>query len=75
MKKFDNNKMRARRIEMEMSQEDLARTTGLSVFTISRTESGASAGMRVETLVILAKALLYDPEDLLIETEEGEPNE
>jgi transcriptional regulator with XRE-family HTH domain len=68
--------MRARRIEMGLSQEDLARLTNISVFTISRTESGASNGMRLETLVTLAKALLYDPEDLLIdEDEEGEANE
>jgi len=70
-KKFDNNKMRARRIEMGMSQEDLSRSTGISVFTISRTESGASPGMRAETLFVLAKALLFDPDDLLTD-EEGE---
>ena len=79
MRKFDNNKMRARRVELGMSQEDVANEvrkisndTKLSVYTISRIESGANQGMHLDTLIMIAKVLQLDPEELLREEDSGE---
>ena len=77
MRRFNNNKMRAQRVLMKYTQEELASITNLSVFTISRIESGAAENLRLETLYSIAKALLLDPEDLLMEDSDekgGEQN-
>lgn len=53
------------RIAAGLSQEQLAREIGVSVFTISRLERGTTKSIKVAMLYALTKALGVTPEQLL----------
>ena len=63
-KRIGENVKRAR-LDSGMSQEELARALGLSVFTISRLERGVPKGLNVHKLYAVAAAIGVSPEDLL----------
>lgn len=57
--------MRAARRAAGLSQEELARKIGVSVFTVSRLERGAAKNVTVAKLVAIARAIDATPADLL----------
>lgn len=59
------NKIKERREDLKMSQEDLATASGISRVTISRLESGAQSDLKVSNLKRLAEILKCDIGDLL----------
>ena len=67
------DKIRARRKEIGITQEELSKKSGLGVGTISDIENGIVTNIKEWALFSLAKTLLFDPEDLL--KEEGEAHE
>ena len=50
-------KIKEARIAKDMTQEELARKSGVSRFTIINIESGKTTNMQTETLCKIAKAL------------------
>ena len=54
--------LRQLRRQTELTQEDLAERAGLSVRTIRRLETGASANPQLETVRVLADALRLEPD-------------
>ena len=62
-------RVRQRRDELDLTQEQLAGTTGLKQFHISRIESGDIKDVKSETLRRLARALRVTS-DFLLELEE-----
>ena len=66
---IDGNKIRALRIKQNKSLEDVGRTTGLSIHTIQRIETGKTPNPGIEAVVLLSKALLADIDDLLLAEE------
>lgn len=55
------NRIKNRRIELDMSYQDLAIKTGLSKSTLQRYETGAIKNMPLDKLGVLASALNVDP--------------
>lgn len=60
-----------RRIELGISQEELAKAVGVSKSSICRWESGNISNMRRDRIYKLAEALKISPLDLLEEDTEG----
>lgn len=67
----DGAKLRAIRVQQDLSLETLGRKTGLSAHTIMRIETGVTKDPGIETLTLITKALLIDLHDVFIQ-EEGE---
>ena len=61
---MEKNRIRERRIELKMTQEELCAKTGLSRATISALENNEDADMKVSTLKALAEALKCKPHSL-----------
>jgi transcriptional regulator with XRE-family HTH domain len=61
---IDGNKVRACRERLGWSRLDLARHTGLCVEAIAMIETGEGTDPDRETVLVLAKALLVDVEDI-----------
>ena len=59
-------RIREARVEMNMSQEELAEKSGVSRATISKLEQGELASTKVDTLVKLAKALKRTVGDIFL---------
>jgi transcriptional regulator with XRE-family HTH domain len=59
----NGNRVREFRLQMDYTQEDLAQASGVSVFTVSRIESGKNQPTRL-TRRALAKALKH-PEQVV----------
>ncbi|MBB6622260.1 helix-turn-helix domain-containing protein [Clostridium gasigenes] len=55
------NRLKNRRIELDMSYQDLASKTGLSKSTLQRYETGSIKNMPLDKLGILASALNVNP--------------
>lgn len=53
------------RLAAGLSQEQLAREIGVSVFTVSRLERGTTKSIKVATLYKLCKALNVQPEQIV----------
>lgn len=53
--------LKGRRLELELTLEDVAKRVGVSPATISRWESGDIANMRRDRIAALAKALQISP--------------
>jgi transcriptional regulator with XRE-family HTH domain len=68
------DRVRQRRDELELTQEQLAAATGLKQFHISRIESGDIKDVKGETLRRLARALRVTS-DFLLDIEEPEESE
>jgi HTH-type transcriptional regulator, cell division transcriptional repressor len=68
------DRVRQRRDELELTQEQLAAVTGLKQFHISRIESGDIKDVKGETLRRLARALRVTA-DFLLEIDETEESE
>lgn len=68
------DRVRKRRDELELTQEQLATATGLKQFHISRIESGDIKDVKGETLRRLARALRVTA-DFLLEIDEAEDSE
>ena len=68
------DRVRQRRDELGLTQEQLAATTGLKQFHISRIESGDIKDVKGETLRRLARALRVTS-DFLLEIEDPEDSE
>jgi HTH-type transcriptional regulator, cell division transcriptional repressor len=68
------DRVRQRRDELELTQEQLAAVTGLKQFHISRIESGDIKDVKGETLRRLARALRVTA-DFLLEIDEAEESE
>lgn len=64
--------IRRRRLELAMTQEQLAESAGLSVAALGRIERG-NAEPRPSTLGRLATALQCVPKDLLTDEQDGNP--
>ena len=60
-----------RRIELGISQEELAKAVGVSKSSICRWESGSISNMRRDRVYKLAEALKISPLDLLEDETEG----
>ena len=58
-------KIKEKREERHLSQEELANQTGISRVTLSRIESGTQPELKVGNLVKIAKALNCDISDLV----------
>ena len=61
---MEKNRIRERRIELKMTQEELCAKTGLSRATISALENNEGADMKISTLKALAEALDCEPHSL-----------
>ena len=59
------DKIKARRLELGMTLDDVARLVGVSNPTISRWESGAIVNQRRDKIELLAKALQLSPGELM----------
>lgn len=59
------DKIKARRLELGMTLDDVARLVGVSNPTISRWESGAIVNQRRDKIELLAKALQMSPGELM----------
>jgi transcriptional regulator with XRE-family HTH domain len=68
------DRVRQRRDELELTQEQLAAASGLKQFHISRIESGDIKDVKGETLRRLARALRVTS-DFLLEIAEAEESE
>jgi len=68
------DRVRQRRGELDLTQEQLAAATGLKQFHISRIESGDIKDVKGETLRRLARALRVTT-DFLLEVEEEQDSE
>jgi transcriptional regulator with XRE-family HTH domain len=67
------DRVRQRREELKLTQDQLAAATGLKQFHISRIESGSITDVKGKTLLRLAKALRVTSDNLLgREDEESE---
>ncbi len=64
-----DGKLRRLREQRSLSQEDLARESGVNVMTIHRAEKGITRRLRPSTRRKLARALGVEPQELL--TEQG----
>lgn len=60
-----SDRIRARRLELNMTTEDVARIVGVSNATISRWETGAIKNQRRDKIERLAAALQVDPAELM----------
>jgi transcriptional regulator with XRE-family HTH domain len=58
-------KIKDRRIELEMSYQDLADKTGMSKSTLQRYETGEIRNIKLDKIEILAKGLNVTPEYLM----------
>ena len=58
-------KIKARRLELGLTLDEVAKIVGVSNATISRWESGAIENQRRDKLVLLAKALRLSPTELI----------
>ncbi len=61
---MEKNRIKERRMELKMTQEELCAKTGLSRATISALENNEDADMKVSTLKALALALECKPHSL-----------
>jgi|GEM_PF-5093378 len=61
---LDGNKVASCRKRLGWSRLDLARHTGLCVEAIAKIETGQAVDPDRETVLVLAKALLVDVEDI-----------
>lgn len=61
---MEKNRIKERRMELKMTQEELCAKTGLSRATISALENNEDADMKVSTLRALADALECKPHSL-----------
>ena len=61
------NRIRIRRERLKMTQEDLAKKTGLSRATISALENGGKADVKISTIKALAEALKCKPSYLFLD--------
>ena len=68
------DRVRQRRDQLDLTQEQLAAATGLKQFHISRIESGDIKDVKGETLRRLARALRVTS-DFLLEIEDPEDSE
>lgn len=59
-------RIRARRLALGLTQEDLARRAGVPLVTVNRIENGHQRPRR-QTLLKLARALGAEPAELLLE--------
>lgn len=55
------NRIQARRLELELSYQDLANKTNMSKSTLQRYETGSIKNMPVDKLGVIAKALNVNP--------------
>lgn len=68
-----NQRIKQRRIELHMTQEDIARLCGVSKGTVAKWESGLIENLRTDKFVKLAQALSMDPIELINPTESETP--
>lgn len=66
-------KIKARRIDLGMTTEDVAKLVGVSNGTISRWETGSIKNQRRDKIELLAKALKTTPADLMGWPEKNKP--
>lgn len=59
------NKLKERRLELKMTQEELAAKSGVSRVTISLLETGEQTVTKSSTILALAKALNIEAQELL----------
>lgn len=59
------NKLKKRRLELKMSQDELAAKSGVSRVTIYLLETGEQLVTKSSTILALAKALNIEPQELL----------
>lgn len=59
------NKLKERRLELKMTQEELAAKSGVSRVTISLLETGEQTVTKSSTILALAKALNVEAQELL----------
>ena len=69
------NRIKERRIELDMSYQDLSDKTGISKSTLQRYETGFIKNLSIDKLEILAKALRVSPGYLMGWEEEKETSE
>ena len=62
-----HQKLKARRIELDLTMLEVAKKTGVSEATVSRWESGDIANMRRDKILLLAHALQVDPSFIMDE--------
>lgn len=71
-----NNLIKKRRIELGLTQLDIAKATGVAEATVSRWESGHISNMRRSKIAALAKVLQLSPSTLMgLEPDEPAPHE
>ena len=63
---MEKNRIKERRLELKMTQEELCAKTGLSRATISALENNEDADMKISTLRALADALKCKPHSLFV---------
>lgn len=66
------DRIKARRLELGMTLDDVAKLVGVSNPTISRWESGAIVNQRRDKIELLAKALHLSPGELMGWSSDGE---
>lgn len=70
------DKIKARRLELGMTLDDVAKLVGVSNPTISRWESGAIVNQRRDKIELLAKALQISPGELMgWDSDDGNPED
>jgi transcriptional regulator with XRE-family HTH domain len=69
------DRIKSRRIELELSFQDLANLTDMSKSTLQRYEAGGIKNIPLDRLKILAKALKVSPEWIMGWDEEHSSNE
>lgn len=64
---MNGTRLRERREQLKMTQEELSRKTNLSRQTISALENGGKADVKVSTIKVLAAALKCKPSYLFLD--------
>ena len=66
MKELNNIKIQQLRLQLGMSQDDLAKAVGVSRRTIGKIETGKTKNPKKELIYAIAKVLLVNVEELEI---------
>lgn len=64
---MNGTRLRERREQLKMTQEELSKKTNLSRQTISALENGGKADVKVSTIKVLAAALKCKPSYLFLD--------